>query len=166
MVRRPQVDGVKKNKPSSTYGVVSAFENVLYISGVIGICPCLDDVEKNKYVHKPYHVIIVCRGGIGDVLRTCVTPLALAVQRVAGSRREKDQVCHSALEKLTEAKAALEKLRFWWFTSVLLCTRLRRADLKALWGALAFSAAGRAFPRLALSLRQIMFAREFTTDAH
>ena len=103
---------------------MSAFETVLYMSDVTGICPCLDDVEKNKHVHTPYHVIIVCRGGIGDVLRTCVTPSALEVQRVAGSSREKDQACHSALKKLTEAKAALEAIRFWCFASVLLCTRL------------------------------------------
>ena len=72
-----------------------------------------------------------------------------------------DQSCRSAFEKLGKAKAALEKLQFWSFASVLLCTRLTREDLKACWRALAFSAVGRAFPRLAVSLRQMLFAQEF-----
>ena len=41
-----------------TFLTSSALVNGVYF------CLCLDDVEKNKYAHKPHHVIIVCRGGI------------------------------------------------------------------------------------------------------
>ena len=41
--------------------------------------------------------------GVGDVLRTCVTPLALQAQRVGGSAREMDADCRLALTKLAKA---------------------------------------------------------------
>ena len=99
--------------------------------------------------------------GVGDILRTCITPLALGAQTVAGSHQEMVAATRETLQKLSNAKAALERLSFWCFASVLLSTRLTRVDLQALWRALAFSTVGRLVPRLALSLRQLMFAQEF-----
>ena len=61
-------------------------------------CLCLDDVEKNKYAHKPHHVIIVCRGGGGGVAgmrlrasklaRACRCGYFLYVGAMAGEGRE------------------------------------------------------------------------------
>ena len=99
--------------------------------------------------------------GVGDILRTCITPLALAAQDVAGSHREMVVAIRQTLQKLSNAKAALERLSFWCFASVLLSTRLSKRDLQALWRALAISTVGRLVPRLALSLRQLMFVQEF-----
>ena len=99
--------------------------------------------------------------GAGDVLRTCIVPVALQAQQVSGSSRAMNLACRSTLEKLTKARFALRQLRFWCLASTLLCTRLSRSDLAALWQAVAFSELGRAFPKLALSLRQMLFAQEF-----
>ena len=99
--------------------------------------------------------------GVGDVLRTCITPLAMQAQQVEGSAREMNLACRSALEKLTKAHKCSEQLQFWCFAATLLCTRLSRKDIKALWIAVALPGPARLFPRLALSLRQLLFAREF-----
>ena len=99
--------------------------------------------------------------GVGDLFRTCVTPLAMLSQAVEGGSRAMDVACRTSLENLTKAKAALEKLQFWCFAATLLCTRLSRQDLQSLWRAVAFSQCGRSFPRLAVSLRQLLFAQEF-----
>ena len=50
--------------------------------------------------------------GVGDVLRTCITPLALQAQRVGGSAREMDAACRSALTKLAKAHTSTEWLQF------------------------------------------------------
>ena len=93
--------------------------------------------------------------------RTCATPLALQAQRVGGSAQEMDAACRSALTKFAKAHKSAGRLQFWCIAATLLSTRLQRKDLQALWIAVAISEPARSFPRLALSLRQLLFARGF-----
>ena len=99
--------------------------------------------------------------GAGDILRVNITPLAMLSQKVEGSNRGDVVACRSSLEGLKSTAAALKRLQFWCFLVPCLCTHFSRPELQNLWRAVAYSVYSRWFPRLALCLRQLLFAREF-----
>ena len=94
---------------------------------------------------------------VGDALHKNIAPLALKAQRVEVGAGEMDTDCHNALAEMQRDMHSLAQLRRWCFISCVLHTYLNSADLRNAWEALMISSLVRAFPRLTVCLRSLIW---------
>ena len=105
---------------------------------------------------------VMYAAALGDLLSTCMVPLALTAQSAAAGAATLHRSATDAMAHLDGHLAALQKILDWsYITAIVGPMYLSDADLRNLWLTLTLSPLGRAFPGTVGSMYEVLYHQRF-----